>query len=160
MSLKEKYCIAGVGMTKVGRVPGITSYGFNVEAIKLAIEDSGIPKNEIDGVLTKSPTSGFIMLYSAKIAQLLGITPKVTLTIDAAGATNAMMVQYAMMAIDAGLCNTVVLSYGDNPVSGPPGTYGRGRGNDAAYGLFGAPSGYARVRGRAARAESGCVRCW
>jgi len=148
MSLKDKYCIAGVGMSKVGRVPGITSYGFNLEAIKYAIEDAGLDKGEVDGILTKAPTSGFIMLYSAKISQLLGISPKVTLTIDAAGATNAMMVQYAMMAIDTGLCNTVVCSYGDNPLSGPAGTYARGRGSDAAYGMFGAPSGYALVAQR------------
>jgi len=135
-------------MSKVGRVPGITSYGFNLEAIKYAIEDAGLDKGEVDGILTKAPTSGFIMLYSAKISQLLGISPKVTLTIDAAGATNAMMVQYAMMAIDTGLCNTVVCSYGDNPLSGPAGTYARGRGSDAAYGMFGAPSGYALVAQR------------
>ncbi len=73
MSLKDKYCIVGVGMTKVGRVPGITSYGHNLEAIKYAIEDAGLDKTEVDGVLTKAPTSGFTMLYSAKIAQLLGI---------------------------------------------------------------------------------------
>ncbi len=148
MSLKDKYCIVGVGMTKVGRVPGVNSYGHNLEAIKYAIEDAGLDKMEVDGVLTKAPTSGFTMLYSAKIAQLLGINPKVTLTIDAAGATNAMMVQYAMMAIDAGLCNTVVCSYGDNPRSGPPGTYARARGSDAAYGMFGAPSGYALIAQR------------
>ena len=148
MSLKDKYCIVGTGMTRVGKVPGFTSFGFNLEAIKYAIEDAGLNKEEVDGVLTKAPTSNFSMLYSAKVAQFLGIKPKVNLTIDAAGATNAMMVQYAMMAIDAGLCSTVVCSYGDNPRSGPPGTYARGRGSDAAYGMFGAPSGYALVAQR------------
>lgn len=148
MSLKDKYCIVGVGMTKVGRVPGVASHGFNLEAIKYAIEDAGLEKKDVDGVLIKAPTSDFSMLYAAKVTQLLGITPKVNCMIDAAGATNAMMVQYAMMAIDAGLCSTVVCSYGDNPLSGPSGTYARGRGSDAAYGMFGAPSGYALVAQR------------
>ena len=53
-----------------------------------------------------------------------------------------------MMAIDAGLITTAVCCYGDNPLSGNPGTYGRPVGTDAAYGMIGAPGGYAMIAQR------------
>lgn len=142
-SLKDKYAIVGVGHTKLGRVPGISPVGFNVLAIKAALEDAGISKDEVDGVLVKYPTSGFSMLFSAKVCQALGITNKLTAVIDQAGATGCTMVQYAAMAINAGLATTVVCSYGDNPLTGPPGTYARLLGDDAAFGMFGPAAGYA-----------------
>jgi acetyl-CoA acetyltransferase len=145
MSLKDKYAIAGAATTRWGRLPGSTAIGLTVEAAKLAIEDSGIDKNEIDCVLAKYPRTGFVDMYAHKIAQHLGIMPTIAAEIDNAGATNATLVQYAMMAIDAGLIKSAVCCYGDNPITGASGTYGRGRGNDAAYGLFGAPSGYAMI---------------
>ncbi len=145
MGLKDKYAIAGAATTRFGRLPGSTAVGLTVEAAKLAIEDSGIDKSEIDCVLAKYPRTGFVSLYAHQIAQHLGIMPAIAAEIDNAGATNATLVQYAMMAIDAGMIKTAVCCYGDNPVTGVIGTYGRARGNDAAYGLFGAPAGYAMI---------------
>ncbi|MDO8673860.1 MAG: thiolase family protein, partial [Dehalococcoidia bacterium] len=142
-SLKDKYAIVGVGQTKVGKVPGISPIGFNVLAIKAALADAGLTRDDVDGVLVKYPTSGFSLLFSGKVCQSLGITNKLMAVIDLAGATVPTMVQYAAMAIDAGLATTVVCSYGDNPLTGPPGTYGRLRGDDAAFGFVGAPAGYA-----------------
>jgi acetyl-CoA acetyltransferase len=148
MSLKDKYCIVGAATTRFGRVPGVTALDFTVQAAKLAVDDAGVRKEEIDAVLCKYPPTGFQSLWAHKVSQALGIQPKIAATIDQAGATNIGLVQYAMMAIDAGLITTAVCCYGDNPLSGPPGTYGRPRGSDAAFGLFGAPSGYAMIAQR------------
>jgi acetyl-CoA acetyltransferase len=41
-----------------------------------------------------------------------------------------------------------VVSYGDNPLTGNRATYARPRGEDAAYGFFGAPAGYAMLAQR------------
>ena len=145
MSLRDRYAIAGAATTKFGRLPASTAIGLTVEAAKLAIEDSGLNKEEIDCVLTKFPRTGFVNLYAHQIAQHLGIMPTIAAEIDNAGATNATLIQYAMMAMDAGMIKAAVCCYGDNPVTGEPGTYGRGRGSDAAYGLFGAAAGYAMI---------------
>ena len=145
MGLKDKYAIVGAANTRFGKLPGSTAIGLNVEAAKLAIEDSGIKKEEIDCVLTKFPRTGFVNLYAHRIAQHLGIVPTIAAEIDNAGATNATLIQYAAMAIDAGMIKAAVCCYGDNPITGPPGTYGGGRGSDAAYGLFGAAAGYAMI---------------
>jgi acetyl-CoA acetyltransferase len=147
-SLKDKYCIVGVGNTGYGKLPGRSAVSLTVEAIRNAIEDCGIDKDEIDAVLTKYPTSGFQGLFSATVAQAIGIVPKVTATIDQAGASNIGLITYAMMCIEQGLCNAAVVSYGDNPLSGNRSTYARPRGENAAFGFFGAPSGYAMVAQR------------
>lgn len=147
-SLKDQYCLVGVGNTAYGRLPDRSAVSLTVEAIRNAIDDSGIDKQEIDAVLTKYPTSQFQSLFSTKVAQALGIVPKVTATIDQAGASNIGLITYAMMCIEQGLCNVAVCSYGDNPVTGNRAAYSRPRGEDAAYGFFGAPSGYAMVAQR------------
>ena len=147
-SLKDKYCIVGVGNTGYGKLPGRSAVSLTVEAIRNAIEDCGIDKGEIDAVLTKYPTSGFQSLFSATVAQAIGVVPKVTATIDQAGASNIGLITYAMMCIEQGLCNVAVVSYGDNPLSGNRSAYARPRGESAAYGFFGAPSGYALVAQR------------
>jgi len=43
--------IAGLGMTQMGRVYGRSAIDFAVEAVALAIEDCGINKGDIDGLL-------------------------------------------------------------------------------------------------------------
>lgn len=147
-NLRNKYCIPGVSTTQFGRVPGVSPLGFTVEAARLAIEDAGMQMGDVDAVLCKYPPTSFESLWSHKVAQALGIQPKVCATIDQAGATNIGLVQYAMMCIEAGLCSVAVCCYGDNPLSGPPGTYGRARGNEVAYGWFGIIPGYALIAQR------------
>ncbi len=150
MSVSNKYCVVGVGNTAYGKLPGRSADSLTVEAIRNAIRDCGIDKNEIDAVLTKAPTSDFQMLYSARISQQLGIKmPAVTATLDNAGASTASLIQYAAMAIEEGLCTVAVISYGDNPMTGSRASYARAReSEDAAFGMFGAPPGYAMIARR------------
>ena len=148
MSLKDKYAIVGAATTRFGKVPGVSALAFTVEAAQLAMADAGMEKQEVDAVLCKYPPSGFQGLWAHKVSEALGIQPKIAATIDQAGASNIGLVQYAMMAIEAGLITTAVCCYGDNPLSGPPGTYSRARGMESAYGMFGAPSGYAMIAQR------------
>ena len=54
MSLKDKYAIAGVGLTKIGKIPGVSNMSFTLEAMKIAIEDAGLTRDDVDGVLVLS----------------------------------------------------------------------------------------------------------
>ncbi len=147
-ALRGKYAIVGVGNTRYGKVPGISALAHNVDAIAMAIEDAGIAKSEIDAVLTKAPSSDFQMLWSAKVAQSLGIVPKVTATLDQAGASNIGLIGYAIMCMEMGMCSVAVISYGDNPLTGRRTFYNRPRGEEAAYGFFGAPLAYGMLARR------------
>jgi len=147
-SLKQKYCIVGVGNTAYGKNPGISQIAHNVLAIRSALEDAGLTAQDLDGVLTKAPTSTFPMLWGPKIAEALRIQPKVTATLDQAGASNIGLIQYAISAIELGQAEVIAISYGDNPRTGTRASYARPRGDDALAGLFGAPSSYAMVAKR------------
>jgi len=147
-NLKQKYCIVGVGNTAYGKNPGISQIAHNVLAIRSALEDAGLTAQDLDGVLTKAPTSTFPMLWGPKIAEALRIQPKVTATLDQAGASNIGLIQYAISAIELGQAEVIAISYGDNPRTGTRASYARPRGDDALAGLFGAPSSYAMVAKR------------
>jgi acetyl-CoA acetyltransferase len=146
--LSQRYCIVGVGDTPYGKNPGLSALAHNVIAIRAAIEDAGLSIDQIDGVLTKAPTSTFPMLWAPQVAEALRIVPRVTGTIDQAGASNIGLIQYAVSAIELGQASYIVCSYGDNPATGTRESYARPRGDNALAGLFGAPSAYAMIARR------------
>jgi acetyl-CoA acetyltransferase len=148
LDLRNRYCIVGVGNTTYGKNPGVSALAHNVRAIHAAIEDAGLTTDQVDGVLTKAPTSTFPMLWAPRVAEALSITPAVTGTLDQAGASNVGLVQYAISALELGQANYIVCSYGDNPATGRRDTYARPRGDAAFAGLFGAPSSYAMIARR------------
>ncbi|MEC7788726.1 MAG: thiolase family protein [Chloroflexota bacterium] len=147
-NLRNRYCIVGVGNTAYGKNPGVSQVAHNILAIRSALEDAGLEAKQLDGILTKAPTSTFPMLWGPKIAEALRVQPKVTGTIDQAGASNIGLIQYAVSAIELGQAEYIAISYGDNPRTGTRASYARPRGEDALAGLFGAPSSYAMVAKR------------
>ena len=147
-SLRQRYCIVGVGNTAYGKNPGISQIAHNVLAIRAALDDAGLTTDDLDGVLTKAPTSTFPMLFAPRVAEALRVQPKVTGTLDQAGASNIGLIQYAISAIELGQAEVIAISYGDNPRTGSRSTYARPRGDDALAGLFGAPSSYAMIARR------------
>jgi acetyl-CoA acetyltransferase len=155
MDLNAKYCIVGVGQTAYGKVPGSSALELTVEAVRNALDDCGIAKSEIDAVLTKYPTSSFQSLFCARVSQALGIYPRVTATLDQAGATNIGLIAYAVMCIEAGMCQAAVISYGDNPLTGnravyaaPTGRRGDEGSDEAVAGMSGTACGYAMIAQR------------
>jgi acetyl-CoA acetyltransferase len=85
------------------------------------------------------------MLWAPKVAEALRIVPRVTATLDQAGASNIGLAQYAISAIELGQAEYIVCAYGDNPATKGRRTTGGGgeRVSDAHAGLFGAPPAYA-----------------
>lgn len=142
------YCIVGVGNTAYGRNPELSQLGHNVVAVREAANDAGLEISEIDGLLTKAPSSTFPMLWAPRVAEALRMVPRVVGTIDQAGASNISLIQYAMLAIELGQADVVACVYGDNPGTGSRDNYRRPRGDDAIAGLFGAPSAYAMIARR------------
>ncbi|HMB94995.1 MAG TPA: hypothetical protein VKK61_03050, partial [Tepidisphaeraceae bacterium] len=109
-NLKGKYAIGGVGQSRLGAVPGCSAVGLLSEAISDAIEDSGIEKSEIDGLITRGPDD--VYCHHQRIGQALGLDVAFSTTLDNGGASQCMAIGLACMAIDAGLCKTVVCGYG------------------------------------------------
>ena len=108
--LKDKYAIVGVGQSRLGAVPGCSAVGLLVEAIANAIEDAGIEKGEIDGLITRGPDD--VYCHHQRIGRALGLDVAFSTTLDNGGASQCMAVGLACMAIEAGLCKAVVCGYG------------------------------------------------
>ena len=148
--LSGKVVIAGVGHTAFGKHPGRDTVSLNVEAIRKALADAGVEKSLVDGLFVKAPTSRFEMMYAQKLAEGLGLVPRIGGVYDHGGASNISMISYATMAIEAGQCEIAVVALADNPATGTRQAYEKsyGDGDSALYGWFGTPAGYAMIAQR------------
>jgi acetyl-CoA acetyltransferase len=140
--------IAGIGHTEFGKLPGVSPLSMNVEASRKALADAGIPKDAVDAVFVKYPTSEFASMYGQTVAEALGLQPRVGGVWDQGGAANASMIAMAALAIEAGQCEVALVTFADNPRTGTPQAYQKGWGDDALYGWFGTPAGYAMIAQR------------
>ena len=146
--MRGKIVIAGIGNTKFGKLPDRSTLSMNVEAVRLALADAGVEKGMIDGLFVKFPTSRFEMMYGQKLAETLGIVPRIGGVWDQGGASNISMIGYAAMAIEAGQCEIAVVCLADNPATGSRQAYEKAWGDDSIYGWFGVPAGYAMIARR------------
>lgn len=109
MSIRGETAIVGVGTTAQGELPGRSADEIAVDAIRLALDDAGIGKHEIDGLITcRAP--GRRTGIDEEVGQLLGINPRFGATLDYGSANFSL--HLAIMAITSGLASTIVLAYG------------------------------------------------
>ncbi len=110
--LAGRCAIAGIGLSRFGKLPGTSTMGFTLEAARNAIEDAGVSRDAIDGVLVLMPAiMGEQHGWASRVAAFLGITPAFCSTMDMGGATAIGMIQTAVMAIEAGFCTTVLCAF-------------------------------------------------
>jgi acetyl-CoA acetyltransferase len=147
-NLSGRHVIAGIGHTAFGKLPGSDTVSLNVEACRNAIADAGIDKSVVDAVFVKVPTSAHQFMFGQKVAEALGITPRIGGAWDQGGAANITLLSFAIMAIEAGQCDVALVCYADNPRTGNRAVFGRPRGDDAAYGWFSTAAGYAMIHRR------------
>jgi acetyl-CoA acetyltransferase len=146
--MRGKVVIAGVGHTVYGKHQGRDRISLIVEACRNALADAGLAKDLVDGVLVKMANSEPSILYGQKVAEALGLRPKVGCSLDQGGAANIALISYAAMAIDAGLMDIAIVCYGDTPRTGDRKVYARPRGDDAVYGWYSTAAGYALLHQR------------
>lgn len=108
--LRGKYAIVGVGQSPIGKVPGSSALGLLAVAMRNAIEDSGLSKREIDGIISRGPNDMYC--HHQRIGEIMGMNVSFSTGLDNGGASQCLGVAVACMAIEAGLCNTVVCGYG------------------------------------------------
>ena len=157
--LRGAAAIAGLGITPQGKVYGSNAMGFAVDAVRLALDDAGLERGDLDGLLLNPGISWNDQgMGSFQLQQALGLRDlRLTASMNLGGATACAMIQHATQAIAAGLCHTVACVFSDAPLKPPaPGgprassgaAYGFARGFDAAYGFFGVNALYALVARR------------
>lgn len=139
MSIKDKYAIVGLGVTKQGKLPGISALSLEVQAVQLAIEDAGLKRGDIDGYIYQ-PTGSIADDFAPRH---LGLEPKFFWGLQLGGATAVSMLHAAVGAIETGLANYVVCAYADNLYSRQSSIGGGGAATLSAFGMFGPASSHA-----------------
>lgn len=144
--MKDKTAIVGVGYTaEQGEVPGRSAMSFAMEASKNAIEDAGLSKEDIDGLLIQ-PVIG---QQSYTVAAHLGLDNlRLLANEDVMGASAACIANHAALVVASGQANYVLCLYATNTRSARRASAGGGGGAPRvgarpAYGVFGAAMEYA-----------------
>jgi acetyl-CoA acetyltransferase len=149
--LRDRCAIVGVGASAQGKVPGSSALSLAVDAFKRALDDSGLRKDQIDGLLTlPGQTSPEGPLNYLRLGETLGIDPRFTSSMKMGGSTAGALVQQAVLAINAGMATHVACVYGDAPATGG-GTFDRAQGWGDSSAIWGFMSAAANSAITAAR---------
>jgi acetyl-CoA acetyltransferase len=118
MSTTERVAVSGIGESAIGATPNKTSTDLHVDACLAAIDDAGLAKKDIDGVLTGYSLVDPSLMHSTKISESLGIQPDYNASLMVGGATPFVGVCHAAAAIRQGQCENVLVAFGDNRKTG------------------------------------------
>ena len=106
--------IAGLGLTEMGPVYGRSATSFATEAVRLAVADAGLDLGQVDGLLTSNGTTGGVGLGLQRDLGLQDL--RLLSEMQSFGSTAGSMVQFASMAVQAGMADVVVCVFADAPL--------------------------------------------
>src|SRR5437660_9845065 len=97
--------IVGLGITPQGRVYGNTPVGFAVDAVRLALADAGLERQDLDGLLLNPGLAWADMgMGSFQLQQAMGLRDlRLPATMHHGGRTACAMIQHAAQALAAGV---------------------------------------------------------
>lgn len=138
--LRKKIAIIGAAETDVvGSIPDVTQLGLHAQAARNAIRDAGIDKSQIDGLACAGESV-------VAVADYLDIQPRYIDGTSVGGSSFMIHVAHAVLALEAGYCNYVLITHGESGRS-RVGRAGWGSQSatvpgqfEAPYGVFGPPN--------------------
>jgi len=112
-SLRGKVAIVGAADTEVGKLPHIGPTALCIDAARRALDDAGISKDQVDGLVTCNSMVEPYMYHAEAMAEYLQIFPRYCISANAGGGTTFSTIQHAATAIVAGVCETVLVTMAD-----------------------------------------------
>ena len=107
--LRAAVAVAGIAESRLGEVgPGVTPLELIAEATAAALDDAGLPRDEIDGLFTASAYYG---LPAVSVGEELGVRPRYSDSTNLGGASFVSHLLHAAAAIAAGLCDVALVVY-------------------------------------------------
>ena len=95
--------ITGVGLTPFGKHEGSSSLDLMSKAAQAALDDAGLKRAEIDGILCGYSTVSPHIMLATVFAEHFGIRPGYAHAVQVGGATGLAMTMLAHTLVDAGL---------------------------------------------------------
>jgi acetyl-CoA acetyltransferase len=154
-NLKDKTAVCGVGHSPYGRRLNRSTIDLAGEAIRNALDDAGMGRDDLDGLIVSFGTP--IGADADTLAYALGLKLKMYNQTWAHGRFTASCIQWAAMAVNAGLANAVAclatISFSGlrRPMMGGSGDSegareaGGGHGEDPVFGMTSPGAGAALV---------------
>jgi acetyl-CoA acetyltransferase len=110
--------IVGIGTSDLPRAPHLDSVGHHVLAIRRALDDCGLRLSDIDGYCCAGASRQDVAPDDMEVmVEYLGLAPTYTDGTMTGGSSFELHVEHAAAAIRAGLCETVLVSYGSDQLS-------------------------------------------
>lgn len=117
--LRDRTAIAGVGATRQGKLPGSTPITLATEAFRRALDDCGLHKDQIDGLLTMpGTTSPEGTRNYLRFGETAGINPRYLCSKYMGGGTAGALWHEAALAVNAGFANYVACVFADTAATG------------------------------------------
>lgn len=143
---RRKFAIVGLGVTKVGHLPQYTGITLQTEAARLAIEDAGLKREDIDGAINARIGGG---TYAARqdwtdaFARRLGLPVNFYFSIERGGGCSAWSIISAAEFLELGIAKYVIVALGETSWSNTHGKRGERTRFEGTLrsGLWGVPMG-------------------
>ena len=137
--------IVGVAESdEIGRVEK-SNLQLHAESAYNALEDAGLSIKDVDGLMTAGTST-------LTLGEYLGVNPRFTDTTAVGGSSFIIHIAHAMLAIQAGYCETVLVTHGEAGRSARSRSGGNasepGPQFESPYGYIGAPINYAMAARR------------
>ena len=115
MLTKNKYAFAGLGISKLGKVPGMSATELAGLAIEAALADAGVDRSQVDGFIYQPAFDQGPQGTTALIPT--GIPARFAWQLQTGSTSGLSSVMIAMGAIEQGLCNTCIILYATSAAS-------------------------------------------
>ena len=113
--LRGKSAIVGVGQAGIGDAHGFTAMEILAQAATKAVADAGLTMQDIDGLATCSSAAS---MWALPVAEYLGLRPQFIDSTMLGGSSFIAHLMPAMMALESGQCNAVLVCYGSTQKTG------------------------------------------
>jgi acetyl-CoA acetyltransferase len=110
--------IAGVGLTRFGRIDGQETLDLMSTAASAALADAGLERRDIDGLLCGYSTTLPHLMLATVFAEHFGLSPSYAHAMQLGGATGFAMAMLAHTLVQAGVVRNVLVVAGENRLSG------------------------------------------
>lgn len=110
--------LVGVGLTPFGRHEGASALDLMARAAQSALDDAGLDRGQVDGLLCGYATTLPHLMLSTLFAERFALQPRYAHSVQLGGATGAALLMLAGDLVRSGRCQRVLVVAGENRLSG------------------------------------------